>query len=142
MGGPRIEAIALVGSRNQRLYLASRAQTQAGPNSDSANDETLRLEYAAHCSLDVVEERCECVIVGAGDFHQLISGYKVQPRGVGNDATIPAYLGLVLTLEDLAIYAMATSTKLKILLLLRPGEGKVKDLDCLTVSLIQASDDV
>jgi len=57
----------------------------------------------------------------------------VQPRG-SSDAALPSYLGLVLTLEDLAIYGLVTSTKLKILLLLRPGEGKVKDLDCLTVS--------
>lgn len=63
----------------------------------------------------------------------------VQPRGAGSEATIPSYLGLVLTLEDLAIYAMSTSTKLKILLLLRPGDGKVKDLDCLTVSSLSYS---
>lgn len=113
---PRIEAIALVGSKNQRLFLSSRAQSQDGPDSQQARDETLRLEYAAHCSLDIIEER-------------------LQPRGVNEAATTPSYLGLVLNLEDLAVYAMATSTKLKILLLLRPGEGKVKDLDCLTVCL-------
>lgn len=117
MALPRIEAIALVGSKNQRLFLSSRVQSQDGPDSQRARDETLRLEYAAHCSLDIVEER-------------------LQPRGAGEAATTPSYLGLVLNLEDLAIYAMATSTKLKILLLLRPGEGKVKDLDCLTVCIL------
>lgn len=60
--------------------------------------------------------------------------FTVQPRG-SSESVMPSYLGLVLTLEDLAIYALVTSTKLKILLLLRPGEGKVKDLDCLTVSI-------
>lgn len=64
MAGPRIEAIALVGSRNQRLFLSSRAHGQAGPNSQLANDETLRLEYAAHCSLDIVEERRESSCAG------------------------------------------------------------------------------
>lgn len=34
---------------------------------------------------------------------------------------------------------MVTSTKLKILLLLRPGEGKIKDLDCLTVRVLGSS---
>ena len=34
---------------------------------------------------------------------------------------------------------MVTSTKLKILLLIRPGEGKIKDLDCLTVRVVGCS---
>lgn len=140
MAGPRIEAIALVGSRNQRLFLASRVQSQAGTDSQPANDETLRLEYAAHCSLDIVEERREFLYEGER-IHSSKSALPsaVQPRGAANEATVPSYLGLVLTLEDLAIYAMSTSTKLKILLLLRPGDGKVKDLDCLTVSSIFSS---
>ena len=57
---PRIEAIALVGSKNQRLLLSSRAQHQAATEAQRGGDETLRLEYAAHCALDIVEERSEC----------------------------------------------------------------------------------
>lgn len=56
----------------------------------------------------------------------------VHPKS-STDGAIPAYLGLVSVLEDLAIYAMVTSTKLKILLILRPGEARIKDIDCLTV---------
>jgi len=59
MAAPRIEAIALVGNKNQRLFLSSRAQYQAGADSHKSGDETLRLEYAAHCSLDIIEERSE-----------------------------------------------------------------------------------
>lgn len=60
MAVPRIEAIALVGSKNQRLFLSSRVQcSQSEGETHWARDETLRLEYAAHCSLDIIEERSE-----------------------------------------------------------------------------------
>lgn len=63
---PRIEAIALVGSKNQRLLLSSRAQHQAATEAQRGGDETLRLEYAAHCALDIVEERSECAQCASG----------------------------------------------------------------------------
>lgn len=55
---PRIEAVAIVGSKNQKLYLRSRASYQQHPG-DELRNELLRLEYTAHCALDVVEERGE-----------------------------------------------------------------------------------
>lgn len=59
---PRIEGIALVGSRNQKLYLTSRISTTSQQSADDATaarlrNDMLRLEYAAHSALDVVEER-------------------------------------------------------------------------------------
>ena len=117
---PGIEAIALVGGKNQRLYLNARVryQQQAAPQTQQqkVGNELLRLEYAAHCALDVIEERS--LVRNANG--------ELTPAAV-------SFLGLVLTLEDLAIYAMVTSTKLRIMLLITPGEFKVKDLDCLTV---------
>lgn len=56
---PGIEAIALVGSRNQRLYLNARIAYQEKQDENRIRNEMLRLEYAAHCALDVVEERCK-----------------------------------------------------------------------------------
>lgn len=55
---PSIEAIAVVGSRNQRLYLGARVAYQES-DANKVRNEMLRLEYAAHCALDVVEERGE-----------------------------------------------------------------------------------
>lgn len=57
---PGIEAIALVGSRNQRLYFNTRIAYQEKQDLNRVRNEMLRLEYAAHCALDVIEERCEC----------------------------------------------------------------------------------
>lgn len=46
-----------------------------------------------------------------------------------------SFLGLVLTIEDLAVYALVTSTRLRILLILSPGDSRVRDLDCVTVGV-------
>lgn len=56
---PGIEAIGLVGSRNQKLYLNARIAFQENKDFNQIRNEMLRLEYAAHCALDVVEERGE-----------------------------------------------------------------------------------
>ena len=53
---PRIEAVAIVGGKNQKLYMRGRGSYQGRPG-DKVSNELLRLEYAAHCALDVVEER-------------------------------------------------------------------------------------
>ncbi|PWN90692.1 Sedlin [Acaromyces ingoldii] len=137
----RIEAVAIVGNKNQRLFLASRASSSSSSSSSSSQagvEEALRLEHAAHCALDVIDER-------------------TQPRSTDQQGPQSTYLGLVLALEDLSIYALITTTRLRILVVLRtpagaaavsaggsagPGTGtaagasadaKVRDLDVLTV---------
>lgn len=162
MSAPRIEAIALVGSRSQRIYLASRVGVQeqkqqqqaalpggaeGGIVSARVHNEVLRLEYAAHCALDIVEER-STYTMGSGARSSVSSlrnaddtclmpspCSKGQVRGPNGEVSPSSstYLGLVLTLEDLAVYAMTTSTNLRILVLLCPGEARVRDVDCVTV---------
>lgn len=89
--------------------------------------------------------RCVCVGVCLQAYQLTDDGIPVAVTRAGNGEVTPSsvsFLGLVLTLEDLAIYAMVTNTKLRILLLLSPGESRVRDLDCLTVRARSAAAEV
>ena len=81
---------------------------QLQPSSSSSAD--LRYHYFAHAGLDVIEERA------------------------ANLRNLEQYLGLLYTLEDLAVYGFQTSTRVKILLMLTLSDGLVRDIDVLTVS--------
>ncbi|PWN27687.1 hypothetical protein BDZ90DRAFT_279466 [Jaminaea rosea] len=68
----------------------------------------LRFHFIAHGALDIVEERA------------------------GNRAS-EQYLGLLLTLEDVAVYGFQTSTRVKFLVMITISDAIVRDLDLITI---------
>ncbi|KAL9712684.1 hypothetical protein Ac2012v2_003921 [Leucoagaricus gongylophorus] len=74
------------------------------------DEHAIKYHYIAHTSLDIIEER-------------------VAAAGKGGDC----YLGLLYTLEDVAVYGYITPLKVKIVLALALTDSVVKDLDMLTI---------
>ncbi|PWN21598.1 hypothetical protein BCV69DRAFT_269414 [Microstroma glucosiphilum] len=78
-----------------------------GP-SDKRGEADLRYHFIAHSALDLVEER-------------------ETAKNVEN------YFGLLMTMEDLAVYGFQTSTRTKLLIMLTVSDMVVKDLDMITI---------
>lgn len=74
------------------------------------DEHTIQYHYIAHTSLDIIEERVTAVDKG-GD----------------------CYLGLLYTLEDVAVYGYITPLKVKIVLALALTDSVVKDMDILMI---------
>lgn len=102
----RKQAVAIVSPKNGPIYVR---QFSAAEGQSSAAD--LRYHYFAHAGLDVMDERS-------------------SPSG---QKTVEQYLGLLYTLEDLAIYGFQTSTRLRFLLMMTLTDHVVRDLDILTL---------
>ncbi|KXN90254.1 Trafficking protein particle complex subunit 2-like protein [Leucoagaricus sp. SymC.cos] len=74
----------------------------------------IKYHYIAHTSLDIIEER---------------AWYEVAAAGKAGDC----YLGLLYTMEDVAVYGYITPLKVKIVLALALTDSVVKDLDIVTI---------
>lgn len=98
--------MAIVSPRNGPIYVR---QFNGADRQSSVAD--LRYHYFAHAGLDVMDERSTS------------SGSKA----------VEQYLGLLYTLEDLAIYGFQTSTRLRLLLMLTLTDHVVRDIDILTL---------
>ncbi|KAJ9480243.1 Trafficking protein particle complex [Pseudozyma hubeiensis] len=105
---PRIQALAIVSPKSGPIYVRQFGKT---PAESTAAD--LRYHYFAHASLDVMDERS-----GAS------SSSRTSPE---------QYLGLLYTLEDLAVYGFQTCTRLRFLIMLSLTDHVVRDLDILTL---------
>ncbi|GAK65317.1 trafficking protein particle complex 2 [Moesziomyces antarcticus] len=110
---PRIQALAIVSPRGGPIYVR---QFGRSPSSSTAAD--LRYHYFAHAALDVMDER---------------TALAVAPGASSNRTSSEQYLGLLSTLEDLAIYGFQTCAKLRILLMLSLTDHAVRDIDMLTL---------
>ncbi|KAN0066181.1 hypothetical protein ACQY0O_000275 [Thecaphora frezii] len=113
----RIQSIAILSPRNTPIYVRqfqhSRIASSSAATSSyaAATSETnLKYHYFAHVALDVIEER----------------------TGPGRNAE--QYLGLLYTLEDLAVYGFQTSTRVKLLIMISLSDQVVRDIDILTAS--------
>ncbi|KAJ1022067.1 hypothetical protein NDA18_005301 [Ustilago nuda] len=102
---PRIQALAIISPRSGPIYVR---QFGKSPSDPTAAD--LRYHYFAHSALDVMDERTSS-----------------QTR------TTEQYLGLLYTLEDLAVYGFQTCTRLRFLLMLQLSDHAVRDIDMLTL---------
>ncbi|SYW79308.1 related to KRE27 - member of a transmembrane complex required for efficient folding of proteins in the ER [Ustilago bromivora] len=102
---PRIQALAIISPRSGPIYVR---QFGKSPSDPTAAD--LRYHYFAHSALDVMDERISS-----------------QTR------TTEQYLGLLYTLEDLAVYGFQTCTRLRFLLMLQLSDHAVRDIDMLTL---------
>ncbi|KAF8609694.1 trafficking protein particle complex 2 [Ceratobasidium sp. AG-I] len=75
----------------------------------SSKDAELKYHYVAHTSLDVIDER------------------------VGSSKSGDCYLGLLYTMEDLAVYGYITPTRVKIILALALADYVVRDADVVNI---------
>ncbi|KDN43763.1 Sedlin [Tilletiaria anomala UBC 951] len=126
----RIHSIALISPRNSPLYVRNFIGSQTSSSNLNANataggeasaaspapgiDETavaaaqLKTNYIAHSALDIIEDR---------------TANKQQEQ----------YLGLLMTIEDVAVYGFQTSTKVKIVVMLLLSDQIVRDIDIITI---------
>ncbi|KAF9451697.1 Sedlin, partial [Macrolepiota fuliginosa MF-IS2] len=74
------------------------------------DEHAIKYHYLAHTSLDIIEER-------------------VAAAGKAGDC----YLGLLYTMEDVAVYGYITPLKVKIVLALALTDSVVKDLDIVAI---------
>ncbi|KAF9483930.1 trafficking protein particle complex 2 [Pholiota conissans] len=74
------------------------------------DDQTIKYHYIAHTSLDVIEER-------------------VAAAGKAGDC----YLGLLFSMEDVAVYGYITPLKVKIVIALPLSDMVVRDADIITI---------
>lgn len=108
---PRIQALAIVSPRGGPIYVR-----QFGKSSEDSHAADLRYHYFAHAALDVMDER---------------SGLTTAPSS--SRTSSEQYLGLLYTLEDLAIYGFQTCTRLRFLLMLSLTDHAVRDIDMLAL---------
>ncbi|KAF8529193.1 trafficking protein particle complex 2 [Hysterangium stoloniferum] len=81
-------------------------------NFTSSKQDDLKYNYVAHTSLDVIEER-----------------RMLTPNAKHNEC----YLGLLYSMEDLAVYGYVTPTRLKIVIALASSDAVVRDADVVLV---------
>ncbi|SJX62543.1 uncharacterized protein SRS1_13390 [Sporisorium reilianum f. sp. reilianum] len=109
---PRMKALAIVSPKSGPIYVR-----QFGNTSAESTAADLRYHYFAHAALDVMDER---------------SGASSSSSSASR-ANSEQYLGLLYTLEDLAIYGFQTCTRLRFLLMLSLADHAVRDIDMLTL---------
>ena len=108
---PKIQALAIVSPRGGPIYVR-----QFGKSPEDSHAADLRYHYFAHAALDVMDER---------------SGLTPTPSS--SRTSSEQYLGLLYTLEDLAIYGFQTCTRLRFLLMLSLTDYAVRDIDMLAL---------
>ncbi|EPQ32439.1 uncharacterized protein PFL1_00635 [Pseudozyma flocculosa PF-1] len=114
---PRIQAIAVLSPRNTPVYVRhfqhGRAPASSSASSSTASKATngadLRYHYFAHAATDVMDER------------------------TAHGRNAEQYLGLLYTLEDLAVYGFQTSTRVRFMVMLSLTDHLVRDIDVLTI---------
>lgn len=101
------QALAIISPKSGPIYVRQFGKT---PAESTAAD--LRYHYFAHAALDVMDER----------------------SGASSSRTnAEQYLGLLYTLEDLAVYGFQTCTRLRFLIMLSLTDHAVRDIDMLTL---------
>ncbi|SPO27065.1 uncharacterized protein UTRI_10524_B [Ustilago trichophora] len=105
---PRIQALAIISPRNGPIYMRQFGSSTSESSSHAAD---LRYHYFAHAALDVMDER----------------------SASSSRTNAEQYLGLLYTLEDLAIYGFQSCTRLRFLLMLSLTDHAVRDIDMLTL---------
>ncbi|KAL0949933.1 hypothetical protein HGRIS_009960 [Hohenbuehelia grisea] len=114
----RLNAVAFISPQNQPILIRTFGK-QSHP---------IKYHYIAHTSLDVIEER--------GEFHRPIQSFStcnVDPIVQAAGKTAECYLGLLYTMEDVAVYGYITPLKVKIVVALALSDAVVRDLDVITI---------
>lgn len=97
----------------------------------------LKYHYIAHTSLDVIEERSE---LSTGTVDPRLGSMNLIrfsfPQVGPNNKSTECYLGLLYTLEDVAVYGYITPLKVKIVLTFDLTDAVVRDAD---VTMVRTS---
>lgn len=101
-----LNAVAFVSSQNHPILIRTFGQ-------ERENNRDIKYHYIAHTSLDVFDERV-----------------------TANPKTMESYLGLLYTMDDVAVYGYITASKMKIILALSLSDTLVKDAE--VVNLMKA----
>ncbi|KAL7750270.1 hypothetical protein RI367_004443 [Sorochytrium milnesiophthora] len=97
---PPVVCVAIVGKQSNPLYIRS---FDASPHTTATTENRqLRYHFVAHTACDFVEERLTAAGSGRGPG---LSG--------GSSSSTDMYLGLLYSLEDLAVYGYITNTRIK-----------------------------
>ncbi|KDQ29000.1 hypothetical protein PLEOSDRAFT_1015429, partial [Pleurotus ostreatus PC15] len=100
----KINAVAFVSPQNHPILIRT----------FSKQEHPIKYHYIAHTSLDVIEER--------GQLTEIIVPNMTE-----------CYLGLLYTMEDVAVYGYITPLKVKIILALALSDAVVRDLEITTI---------
>jgi hypothetical protein len=95
--------VAIISPSNGPIYIRQFDRDASSTTSD------LRYHYFAHAALDVMDERSQ------------------------TSKASEQYLGLLYTLEDLALYGLQTNTRLRFVIMLTLSDHVVRDIDMLTL---------
>jgi len=115
----KLNAAAFISPQNHPILIRTFARQ---------DEHAIQYHYIAHTSLDIIEERGLQKKNNSHEKHR-VDGIAVTAAGKGGDC----YLGLLYTLEDVAVYGYITPLKVKIVLALALTDSVVKDMDILTV---------
>ncbi|BFZ63380.1 hypothetical protein YB2330_004502 [Saitoella coloradoensis] len=102
MSSLRIASIAIIGKRNQPIYL--RTFPAGSHHSD------LKYHYLSHTALDIFTERLSP---------------PISSSHTSSGVQLDAYLGLLYSIEDLSVYGYTTNTGVKFVLTVVVGEEEV-----------------
>jgi len=117
----RLNAVAFISPQNHPILIRTFVKQQ----------DELKYHYIAHTSLDVIEER------GATLGDKTFKLAPDQQTAVSSGAkSTQCYLGLLYTMEDVAVYGYVTPLKMKIVLALALSDSDVLDTDITTVRQI------
>ncbi|GBE79481.1 Uncharacterized protein SCP_0206810 [Sparassis crispa] len=100
----RLNAVAFVSAQNHPILIRTFSQ----PRQDE-----LKYHYIAHTSLDVIEERINAAVAAK---------------------STECYLGLLYTMEDVAVYGYLTPLKVKIIIAVALSDSVVRDADVIMIS--------
>lgn len=115
----RLNAVAFISSNNHPIFIRTFTKQ---------DEHAIKYHYIAHTSLDVIEER--------GQLSRL-PFCRLMHRCIAVNSSTKAtdcYLGLLYTMEDVAVYGYITPLKVKIVLALALSDSVVKDLEVTMVN--------
>ena len=122
-----LNAVAFVSSQNYPILIRTFGQ-------ERENNRDVKYHYIAHTSLDVFEERSQYPSFSAESVPTILF-----PQVTANPKNTESYLGLLYTMDDVAVYGYIAASKMKIILALSLSDTVVKDVEVVNVSALDLS---
>ncbi|KAF9534897.1 trafficking protein particle complex 2 [Crepidotus variabilis] len=113
----KLNAVAFVSPQNHPILIRT---------FNNQDEHAIKYHYIAHTSLDVIEER------GEFSIRRIICVQLIFSVAAAGKA-FECYLGLLFTMEDVAVYGYITPLKVKIILALALSDAVVKDAEIITI---------
>lgn len=116
----RINAVAFISPQNHPILIRTFSKQ---------DENAIKYHYIAHTSLDVIEER------GQSQQHSLVP--ESSSTVIASAKSIDCYLGLLYSMEDVAVYGYITPLKVKIVIALALTDSVVRDVEiALVISIM------